>query len=200
MAVWNGGTVTNGAVRGDSCPSSWPGGFIAARGTLTAVGQIGLDEGSCGTGLLWCAAASADAITAHVVDRPILGDKIAGRCPGRECPCIRISIIQDSPLGLFGLTGRLWSGRHYSARTRRGRHFEATFPRKVLHMESDRKRPQRRHPGRTESPANLLCHSRRKRPNCINKRAACGPAKRHVMPRISSLHRNLGRSDVLAAV
>ena len=68
MPVWYGGTITNGALQGDSCPGFGPGGFIAARGTLAAVGQVGLDEGSCSTGLLWRATAGADAITAHAVD------------------------------------------------------------------------------------------------------------------------------------
>ena len=82
MPVWNGGTITDGALRGDRGPGFWPGGFIAARGTLAAVGQVGLDEGSCGTGLLWRATAGTDAITAHAVDCAILRDKIAGRADG----------------------------------------------------------------------------------------------------------------------
>ena len=45
MPVWSGGTITNRAVRGDGCPGLRPGGFIAARGTPAAAGQIGLDEG-----------------------------------------------------------------------------------------------------------------------------------------------------------
>ena len=82
MPVWNGGTITNGALRGDGGPGFGPGGFIAARGTLAAVGQVGLDEGSCSTGLLWSAAAGADAITADAVDCAIQGDKVAGRADG----------------------------------------------------------------------------------------------------------------------
>lgn len=82
MPVWNGGTITNGAVQGDGGPGLRPGGFIAARGTLPVVGQVGLDEGSCGTGLLWRATAGAKPITAHAVDCAILGDKVAGRADG----------------------------------------------------------------------------------------------------------------------
>ena len=82
MVIWNGGTITNGTLRGDRGPGFGPGGFIAAWGTLAAVGQVGLDEGSCGTGLLWRATAGAKAITAHAVDCAILGDKVAGRADG----------------------------------------------------------------------------------------------------------------------
>ena len=82
MRVGDGGTITNGAMRGDGCPGFGPGGFIAAWGTLAAVGQVGLDEGSCSTGLLWRATAAADAITADAVDCAIQGDKVAGRADG----------------------------------------------------------------------------------------------------------------------
>ena len=74
ISVRDSGAVANGALRGNGCPGLGPGGFIAARGTLAAIGQVGLDEGSGSTGALWCAAAGADAITAHAVDRTVLRD------------------------------------------------------------------------------------------------------------------------------
>ena len=82
MPIWNAGTITNGAVRGDGCPGFGPGGFIAARGTLAALSQVGLDEGSCSTGLPWSATTGTDAVTADAVDCAILGENVAGTADG----------------------------------------------------------------------------------------------------------------------
>jgi hypothetical protein len=82
ISVREGGAITDRALRGDGCPGLRPAGLVAAWGAWAAVGQVGLDEGSGGTGLLRAAATRAHAITTDAVGRPIQWDDVAGEING----------------------------------------------------------------------------------------------------------------------